>query len=263
LSQAIQIFPFIFAAARTFFMNAVKKEQTLVRRVSESTLARVTGIAAFLLLLKSRGETMIKRLAALGLCLALLVLSSTLPVEGAKTFHLERGGNNNARGESSPFLRAQENNQSLLLPQSKGAWLISMSRDGGMRPRQHSVQINSNGEISVNTTRYTQGHLLTDCSMKAKLSAEDLLRLRESVRAARLSAWRERYEDPKHPICCDQPTTRITLQRREAGGAKQSYQTSWYPGSSQLRPADLARIATLTQTLWNKTNGRCVEQAHR
>jgi hypothetical protein len=202
---------------------------------------------------------MIKRSAALGLCLALLFLSSTLHVEGAKTFSLS--SSDRARGEGSRFRAVQENSQPITLPQAKGAWLIEISRDGGMRPRKLSVRINSKGEISVASERYAQGRSTIECSLKAKLSAEDLLKLKEAVRAARLSAWRESYDDPGYSICCDQPTTHMTLHLRGAGGAKTSHQTSWYPGSSQLLPADLAELATLGQTLWNKTRERCEDGA--
>jgi hypothetical protein len=144
--------------------------------------------------------------------------------------------------------------------QAKIAWVIEMSRDGGMRPRKESVRITSDGEITVTSEHRVQGQQVVDCSLKEKLSAEDLLKLKEAVRAARYNAWPESYEDPKHPVCCDQPTTHLTLQRRTgAGGVPKTFSTSWYPSSSQLRPADLEKLAATAQTLWNKTREHCKE----
>ncbi|HUQ31976.1 MAG TPA: hypothetical protein VM095_07645 [Pyrinomonadaceae bacterium] len=127
-----------------------------------------------------------------------------------------------------------------------------------MRPRKESVRITSNGEITVTSEHPVQGKQIVDCLLKEKLSAEDLLKLKDAVRAARYNAWPESYEDPRHPVCCDQPTTHFTLERHTgAGRAHKSYSTSWYPGSSQLRPADLEKLAATAQTLWNKTSEHC------
>ena len=200
---------------------------------------------------------MIKNLAALILCAASLTLSSASAVEGSKTFSAPHGGD--APGVLRRFCSAQEPGQSISLPQANGSWLLEMSRSGGMRPGKQQVQINSDGEISVTSEHYTRGRVTVECSLKAKLSAGDLLKLKESVRSSQVSAWRENYDDPKHPVCCDQPTTELTLHWRQPGGAKASHKTSWYPGSSQLRPADLVEVATTGQTLWNKTSERCAD----
>jgi hypothetical protein len=171
---------------------------------------------------------MIKRTGAIPLCLALMVIFS-IHAEGKKN---------------------------LSRPQAKVAWVIEMSRDGGMRPRRESVRLTSDGEISYTSEHLAQGKRVVDCSLKERLSTEDLAKLKQAVRAAKYNAWLENYEDVKHPVCCDQPTTQLTLQRG-SGGARTSYSTSWYPSSSQLRPADLEKIATLAQTLWNKTSEHC------
>jgi hypothetical protein len=205
---------------------------------------------------------MIKSSAALGFCLAILILSSPFPAEGSKVFSPPHGADDRP-AETGDFFAVQEAGASISLPDAEGSWLIQMSRDGGMLPRKLSIQINSEGEVAVISERYTQGRPALDCSLKAKLSAEDLLKLKESVRAAEFSAWRERYEHPKHPVCCDQPTTRLTLDRREAAGAKASYKTSWYPGSSELLPSDLVELATLGQALWNKTSERCEDRRRK
>jgi hypothetical protein len=152
-----------------------------------------------------------------------------------------------------------EGSKALAPAQAKSsAWVIEMSRDGGMRPRRESVQISSEGWITVTSEHLSQGKRVVDCTLKEKLSNDELLKIKEAVRTARLSMWQESYDDPKHPVCCDQPTTRLTV-RRGAGrsSAKNSHSTSWYPGSSSLRPSDLVKVAELAQALWNKTSERC------
>ena len=145
----------------------------------------------------------------------------------------------------------------LQLPQGAGAWLLEASRDGGMRPSTQSVTINSDGEVAVFAVHQEGGGPVVDCSIKVKLSAEDLRKLKEAVRAAKPASWRDGYSDKKHPICCDQPTTDFTLRWRDAGGAERTLSTSWYPGSSELRPGDLAAVAEATDELWNKARERC------
>jgi hypothetical protein len=134
------------------------------------------------------------------------------------------------------------------------AWVIEMSRDGGMRPRKESLSISSDGLVAVTSEHLSQGKTVIDCSLKEKLSAEDLSKLKEAVRSAKSQAWKNMYEDSEHSQCCDQPTSNLTLQQR---GAKKSYSTSWYPGSSNLRPADLVKIAELAQAVWNKASEHC------
>lgn len=150
-----------------------------------------------------------------------------------------------------------ESDNTLPLPQGRGAWLISMSRDGGMRPAKQNMSVNSDGEISVYAEHYAAGGTVVDCSIRVKLAPEDFLRLKEVVRASKPARWRDGYEDKKNPICCDQPTTRVTLRRREARDSTRTVSTSWYPGSSELRPADLIEVATVVQELWSKASARC------
>ena len=203
---------------------------------------------------------MIKRvLCQLGLCIALLALSyAAAQVEEPKDSPAQKSA---ARGNL--FSSTQEDEPRFTLPPKNGAWLIEMSRSGGMRPAKESVGINSDGEISVVSEHYEQGRAVIDCSLKEKLSAADFLKLKKALNAANRSKWRERYEDPKHPICCDQPTTRLTLRHREiaegdgGGDGTISQSTSWYPGSSELRPRDLVELATVAQTLWNNARERC------
>ena len=97
---------------------------------------------------------MIKNLSALFLCVVILILSSTPAVEGAKTFSLPH---DDAPGVVRRFCGAQENGQAISLPQMKDSWLIEMSRDGGMRPVKYSIQINSDGDISVTSESYQAG----------------------------------------------------------------------------------------------------------
>jgi hypothetical protein len=150
-----------------------------------------------------------------------------------------------------------ENKPLLPLPMSNGAWVMEMSRDGGMRPSRQSVSINSASEIAVRAEHYAAGAPVVDCSLKTKLSAEDFQKFKDAFRAVSPASWLDGYSDKKHPICCDQPTTRLTLRRRDSRDSMRSYSTSWYPGSSELRPRDLARVAEVAQELWNKASARC------
>jgi hypothetical protein len=203
---------------------------------------------------------MIKRMLVSGVCLFLLVLlSGAGQVEGAKVSFQKEG----APGEVAKLPERQENGRGISLPPTNGAWLIEISRSGGMRPGKQSVQLNSAGEISVVSEHFESGRTAVDCSLKEKLSTEDFQKLKAALRSARLSSWRESYEDPKHPICCDQPTTYLTVRRREiaegdgGGDGTISQTTSWYPGSSELRPIGLVKLAEVAQTLWNKVREHC------
>jgi hypothetical protein len=180
---------------------------------------------------------MTTRRIALGLCVAALLLLSAARFGGAQE---SEGGN------------------TLALPHGQGAWTISMSRSGGMRPARQTVSVNSDGEVSVYAEHQAAGKAVVDCSIKVKLAGEDFLKLKEAVRASKPAAWRAGgYSDEKHPICCDQPTTRLTFSRREARDSTRVVETSWYPGSSKLRPADLTALADVVQELWNKASERC------
>ncbi|HWT02969.1 MAG TPA: hypothetical protein VN256_22150 [Pyrinomonadaceae bacterium] len=180
---------------------------------------------------------MTKRGSAFGLCVIALLLFSAAHFGGAQ--EESEGGN------TLPF------------PQGQGAWVVYMSRSGGMRPARQTVSVNSGGEISVHDEHYVAGRAVVDCSVKVKLAEEDFLKLKEAVRASRPAAWRNGYSDKEHPICCDQPTTRLKFSRREARDSARAVSTSWYPGSSELRPADLKELAAVVQELWNKASARC------
>lgn len=212
---------------------------------------------------------MIRRTLVLGLYFSLIL--QTLAFAAAQQEQQQRQEVVKSEDSSSQMSGAhgkvlseiQEEAQTRLLPQKDGAWLIEMSRSGGMRAGKESVFINSDGEISVIAERYESGRTVIDCSYKGKLSAEDFQKLKTAMTSAKLSKWREGYDNPKHPICCDQPTTSLTVHRREiaegdgGGDGTVSQTTSWYPGSSQLRPKDLVNLATIAQTLWNNTRERC------
>jgi hypothetical protein len=182
---------------------------------------------------------MTKRGIGLGLCVTALLLFSAARFGGAQT--------------------AAENDTPLPLTQGQGAWAVSMSRSGGMRPAKQTVSVNSGGEVSVHAEhRGAGGAAVVDCSVRVQLAGEDFLKLKEAVRASKPAAWREGgYSDEKHPICCDQPTTRLTFSRRESRDSTRVVKTSWYPGSSELRPADLTALADVVQELWNKASERC------
>jgi hypothetical protein len=162
--------------------------------------------------------------------------------------------------EAGIFSLKQETNAvALSLPQAQGAWLIEISRSGGMRPHKDSVSINSEGEIGVTSESRVAGRVKVDCALKEKLPAEDSGKLKQAVSSAKPSAWSSRYSDPAHPICCDQPTTSLTLQLRQPDGTARTYSTSWYAGSAKMRPADLVEVLTLAQPLWNNLSERCNE----
>ena len=187
---------------------------------------------------------MTKRRTAFLLCLTLLLFSAA-PGPGRA-------------GYSPGAQEEEEDKPPLSLPGGRGAWLLELSRSGGMRPTRQTVSINSDGEVAIRTEHYVAGGKpVVDCSLKVKLSAGDLLRLKEAVRSSQPAAWRDGYSDKEHPICCDQPTTRLTLRRRGARATELRYGTSWYPGSSRLRPADLAGVAEVAQELWNKASENC------
>jgi hypothetical protein len=204
---------------------------------------------------------MIKKMLALGLCVAFLALSYAV-AQGEESNY---SPSQNSDAQSKVVSDIQEAQSVASLPPTDGVWLIEMSRSGGMRPAKESVQINSEGEINVISEHYEQGRTVVDCSFKGKLSAEDFLKVKKALNSTNRSKWRESYDDPKHPVCCDQPTTHLTLRRREigegdgGGDGTVSQTTSWYPGSSELRPRDLATLATIAQTLWNNAREHCTK----
>jgi hypothetical protein len=202
---------------------------------------------------------MIKGMFAPGLSLALLIVSTPGHVTGSTNVsRLTHVAALDVTAARTIFHGAQEDETpSLPLPQAKGAWVIEMSRSGGMRPRRESLSINSEGEIRVTSERIERGKRVVECTFQEKLSAEDLLKLKALVRSARGYSWPENYEDPKNRVCCDQPTTRFTLHLRRTVKSEQSFNTSWYPTSSKMRPADLTELASLSQSLWNNASGRC------
>jgi hypothetical protein len=213
---------------------------------------------------------MMKRMFVLALCLTLLLLSFVTHGRGQQSSEelhrfgeidqtsVKRGGREGFIDRPGNFFVRQEVKRIVLtLPQAKGAWLIEINSVGGMRPRKSSVSINSAGEISVTSEHFARGSSIVDCSLKEKLSARNLRALKQAFASANPAEWKDRYDDPAHPICCDQPTTSLTLEWRAANGATKTYSTSWYPGSSRLRPADLVSIESLIEPLWSKTSAGC------
>src|SRR2546429_1499790 len=213
---------------------------------------------------------MMKRMFVLALCPALLLLSFVThgrSQQGSEEFHrfgqidqtsVKRGGREGFGDRSGIFFARQEVKRIVLtLPQAKGAWLIEINRSGGMRPRKSSVSLNSTGDISVTSEHFARGSSIVDCSLKEKLAARNLRALKQAMASAKPAEWKNRYDDPAHPICCDQPTTSLTLEWRASDGTTKTYSTSWYPDSSRLRPADLVSIESLIEPLWSKTSAGC------
>lgn len=207
---------------------------------------------------------MMKRMLLLVLCLSLVLLVSITHGQsqsGSQTFQRFKirlcAGESFVDEAGSFFNKPQVTPVVLSLPRAKGAWLIEVSRDGGMRPSKSSVSINSAGDISVTSEHSANGGPVIDCSLKERLAVKDLRALKQAIASAKPAAWEERYSDPKHPICCDQPTTSLTLEWRASDGSKKTYSTSWYPGSAKLRPADLVRIEELIEPVWDKTSEKC------
>ncbi|HKC64256.1 MAG TPA: hypothetical protein VKB86_11490 [Pyrinomonadaceae bacterium] len=152
---------------------------------------------------------------------------------------------------------ADENKAALALPKQKSSWLVEISRSGGMRPVKQTVQLNSTKEIMVTSEALRNGQNTITCSRKEKLSERDFLKIKAAVTSAKPSAWETDYFDPKHPICCDQPSTHIKLSLRDDKGKEQDYSTSWYPGSYSLVPTDLKALETFIQPLWSAVEDRC------
>jgi hypothetical protein len=177
------------------------------------------------------------------LTLLFITFMATLPVlgVGARQAHKHDGGAGAA---------------SLTLPKGKDAWLIELTRSGGMLPVTETFGLNSAGELSLTRERMTGGRVTVECSRKERLPARDLLKVEAAVRSAEPSAWMQSYNDPQHPICCDQPTTRVKLSRRAKGRA-QDYTASWYPGSYEMAATDLKALLTLVQPLWDAAHERC------
>lgn len=192
---------------------------------------------------------MTKRMLGLVLFAVLFALSTvTQGLSGVKSFD---------RAAGSHSLVNKDEDAALSLPKGKGAWLIELSRSGGMRPVTEVVRVNSVGEIGVISEQLGGDNPAADCAHKEKLAAREFLKIKAAVAAANPTAWQDRYSDPARPVCCDQPTTAVKLSRRDEQGREQSYSASWYPGSYDLVPTDLKAIATFIQPQWNALNGRC------
>jgi hypothetical protein len=213
---------------------------------------------------------MMKRIVVFVLCLVLLLLSLVAhgrSQQGSEEFNrfgeidqasIKLGGGAGCVDRPGNFFVRQEVKRIVLtLPQAKGAWLIEINRSGGMRPRKSSVSLNSAGDISVTSEHFARGSSIVDCSLKERVSAKDLRALKQAIASAKPAEWKDRYDDPAHPICCDQPTTSLTLRWRASDGSTKTYSTSWYPGSAKLRPADLVKIQELIEPLWDKTSEKC------
>ena len=196
---------------------------------------------------------MMRRMLAAILCLSFLALSSTMRGRGGEG---ERA-NSLRQSENIGFVLSGEGNAPTpSLPKGKGAWRIEISRSGGMRPVKETVEINSTGEINVLSEQMSGGKRSVNCSRKEKLSARELLKINAAITSARPTTWKDSYSDPQHPICCDQPTTEVKLQRRGDKGQEET-SASWYPGSYSLVPADLKAIATFIQPQWDAVRDHC------
>ena len=194
-----------------------------------------------------------RRMLASMLCLSFLALSSTMRGRGGE----EEGMNPLRKSENIGFvLSDEEDAPTLSLPKGKGAWRIEISRSGGMRPVKETVELNSTGEIIVLSEQMSGGKRSINCSRKEKLSARELLKINAAIASAKPSTWKDSYSDPQHPICCDQPTTEVKLQRRGDKGQEET-STSWYPGSYNLVPSDLKAIATFIQPQWDAVREHC------
>jgi hypothetical protein len=205
----------------------------------------------FKLLFKEK--PMMRRMLASILCLSFLALSSTTRGRGGEG---ERA-NSPGKSENNCFVLSDEGNALLLsLPKGKGAWRIEIGRSGGMRPVKETVQLNSTGEINVLSEQMSGGKTTVTCSRKEKLSPRELLKINAAITSAKPSAWKDSYSDPSHPICCDQPTTEVKLQRRGDKDQEET-STSWYPGSYNLVPTDLKAIATFIQPQWDAVRDHC------
>jgi hypothetical protein len=205
----------------------------------------------FKLLVKEK--PMMRRMLASILCLSFLALSSTTRGRSSE----EERANSLRKSENICFVLSDEGNAPLLaLPKGKGAWRIEISRSGGMRPVKETVQLNSTGEINVLSEQMRGGKTTLNCSRKEKLSARELLKINAAITAAKPSTWKDGYSDPQHPICCDQPTTEVKLERRGDKGQEET-STSWYPGSYSLVPSDLKAITTFIQPQWDAIRDHC------
>lgn len=160
-------------------------------------------------------------------------------------------------GEPVQGLKHDDGAGATQLPEGDGAWLIELTRSGGMLPVTETFSLNSAGELSLTRKRMTGGRVAVECSRKERLPARDLLKIKAAVLSAEPSAWKKDYEDPQSPICCDQPTTRVKLSRRGAKGRAQGYSTSWYPGSYETVATDLKALLTFIQPLWDAAHDRC------
>lgn len=200
-----------------------------------------------------------KRTIAFLLCFAIPALSSQTAVRSTEpSRHLSENAKPSLlKSDTSQHLRSQTKRIVIQLPRTRGAWLVEMSRDGGMRPSKSSVSVNFAGDITATSEHFAGGKTVIDCSLKERVPTKALRALREAIAAGRVSIWKDRYEDPEHPICCDQPTTNLTLQWRGTDGLTKTFNTSWYPGSFKLVPADLVKIVELIQPLWNKVGEDC------
>ena len=192
---------------------------------------------------------MTRRLLPLILCSVLLLLSITHGRSYEASTKFRTGANE--------LSFVDENKATLALPKQKGSWLIEISRSGGMRPVKEIVQLNSIKEIGVASEEFRNGQNTVTCSRKEKLSERDFLKIKAAITSAKPSAWETDYSDPKHPICCDQPSTHLKLSLRDDKGKEQDYSTSWYPGSYNLVPTDLKALETFIQPLWNAVEDHC------
>ena len=198
---------------------------------------------------------MSKRIARI-LCIILLALftgAGARAAVGAENFTKSR----NYSAACRPVSLEDDDAALLPLPKGKGAWLMEISRSGGMRPVTETVRLNSAGDIMVTSERFMGGKKNVECSRTERLAPRELLKIKQSVASLKPAAWKADYSDPQHPVCCDQPTTRVKLQWRGDKGAARAYEASWYPGAYELVPTDLKALATFVQSSWDAARGHC------
>lgn len=99
------------------------------------------------------------------------------------------------------------------LPATEGAWLVEVTRTGGLANRYVSYSINSAGEGLVSNA---QGNA------RLRIAPTLLARVETQVRAAQAQAWVSVNDS-----CNDCQRTSINLSMRQAGGAVKVHSAGW------------------------------------
>lgn len=98
------------------------------------------------------------------------------------------------------------------LPAGEGAWLVVVTRSGGLTGQHLTYRVNSTGEGSTN------GNDLR------KVPADLLARVEKHVRAVQTRTW---VDGGREGICCDFARTSINLSVRQANGTVLDRSVSW------------------------------------